>query len=125
MARNESGQETEWSEPWNIEVRNPTSVDDIESQIQDFAVRQNYPNPFNPFTQIDYQIEKPCNVQLVIFDLMGRKVKILLDDFRNAGIHSVIWDGRDELSQRVVSGIYFYKLQAGTFSKSKKMILLK
>ena len=85
-----------------------------------FALRQNYPNPFNPSTTIEYQIPNQSFVSLKIFDLLGREVATLVDEMNQAGIHSVKWD-----ASVFSSGIYFYRLSAGSYSATKKLILLR
>jgi ligand-binding sensor domain-containing protein len=85
----------------------------------------NYPNPFNPTTTINYSIKEKSRVTLSIYNIKGQKVKTLISDQLPAGTHSAIWNGRDSNGKRVGSGIYFYKMKAGDFSKTKKMLLLK
>ena len=90
-----------------------------------FALSQNYPNPFNPETQIDYALPMGIKVNLEIYDLLGQRVRTLVDGYQEAGNKTVIWDGSDETGQKVSSGIYFYKMQAGDFVETKKMSLMK
>jgi hypothetical protein len=90
-----------------------------------FALLQNYPNPFNPSTIIAYDLPKPANVRLEIFNVLGQKVKTLFDGYQEAGSQSVTWDGRDNFGASVASGIYFYRLNAGSFNAVKKMMMLK
>jgi hypothetical protein len=85
-----------------------------------FSLSQNYPNPFNPTTTIKYSLTKSAYVTIEIYDLLGRKVETLFDAQEQAGYHQIIWNG-----DRVSSGIYFYRIQAGDFSETKKMLLLK
>ena len=92
------------------------------SHIYQFS---NYPNPFNPSTTISFSILKDRNSELSIYNIKGQKVKQLVSDQLPAGEYSVVWDGRDENNQLVSSGIYLYKLRAGDFEKTRKMILLK
>jgi hypothetical protein len=97
-------------------------VNEIVSAIQLIG---NYPNPFNPQTTIQFNLTSPENVLLEIFNLKGEKVKVLLHDTRNAGEHSIIWNGTDQNNKSVSSGMYFYKLSTGSYSGIKKMILMK
>lgn len=90
-----------------------------------FMLSQNYPNPFNPFTTIEYYLPKPAQVSLCIYNILGQKVKILLDEYQSPGIRRTIWDGKDERGNSVTSGIYFYKLNASDFAETRKMLLLK
>ncbi len=91
----------------------------------DFQLFQNYPNPFNPQTEIAYSIPEDSYVELTIYNIMGQKVKVLVNGYQSAGTRSVIWDGCDQSGERVASGIYLYKLQAGELTQTKKMSLLK
>jgi hypothetical protein len=79
-----------------------------------------FPNPFNPQTRIDYTLHKAGHISLCVFDLLGREVTVLKDGFAQAGNHHVIFDGNG-----LVSGIYFARLDAGKFSQTKKLMLLK
>jgi len=107
-------------------VVGPVGVDDSRSGLpKSFELRQNYPNPFNPSTQISFTLPSKANVELTIYDLLGRKVRMLLDSRLDAGYHSVTWDGRHENGGQVTSGVYFYALKADDYFASQKMILMK
>lgn len=84
------------------------------------SLRQNYPNPFNAKTTIQYGLPKNEHVLIEVYDLIGRKVATLLDGAKQAGYHQEIWDASDNSS-----GVYFYKIETGDFSKTKKMVLIK
>jgi hypothetical protein len=86
---------------------------------------QNYPNPFNPVTEIAFGIKTPDVVTLRIYDAGGRLVRILLDKKLAAGHYRENWDGLSGSGHRVASGVYFYKLHAGDFVQTKKMVLLR
>ncbi|MDY6915024.1 MAG: T9SS type A sorting domain-containing protein [Candidatus Cloacimonadota bacterium] len=86
---------------------------------------QNYPNPFNPETTINYEMTQPGNVTIEIYNIKGQKIKTLVNSTKDAGEHSVVWNGRDESGNSVSSGVYFYKMQAGKYTSTKKMILMK
>jgi len=90
-------------------------------------LNQNYPNPFNPTTTISFSLttEDTENTELVIYNIKGQKVKQLVSDQLSAGQHSVVWNGRDDNGKSVSSGIYFYKMKAEDFEKTRKMILMK
>ncbi len=90
-----------------------------------FALHQNYPNPFNPITTIKYDLPKESNVKIVIYDLMGREVRTLVNTKQSAGYKSVQWDARNDFGRPVSSGYYLYVMQAGDFQKNQKMILMK
>ncbi len=85
-----------------------------------FSLRQNYPNPFNPSTQILFELPARANVKLEIFNITGQRIAALLEGQVSAGKHSVLWDASD-----CASGVYLYRIQAGDFVDSKKMLLLK
>ena len=87
---------------------------------QTFSLEQNYPNPFNPSTSIQYAISSRQLVTLKIFDLLGKEIATLVNENKPAGNYEVSFDARN-----LSSGTYFYKLQAGSFVETKKMILLR
>jgi hypothetical protein len=101
-----------------------TAIQEDEMPVQ-YALRANYPNPFNPTTTIAYDLPQRTNVRLQIFDVKGRKVKALVNESQPAGRHEAIWDGRDSSNNPVASGVYFYKLIAGDFVETRRMVLLK
>ena len=91
----------------------------------EFALHQNYPNPFNPTTTISFDLDKKQEIELVIYNLLGQKVKTLYSGSLSAGTHRIEWDASDESGQKVASGIYFYRLVTGAQVASRKMTLLK
>jgi hypothetical protein len=86
----------------------------------EFKLHQNYPNPFNPATQIEFSLPIRQRVTLKIFDVMGRQVRVLLDEMREAGSHSIAFD-----ATTLASGIYFYQLRAGDHVAKHKMLLIR
>jgi hypothetical protein len=90
-----------------------------------FTLNQNYPNPFNPVTTIDYYLPRRADVSITIFNLLGQTVQTLVNNQQAAGSYSITWDGRDNSGKTAASGLYFYRLKAGEFAESKKMIMLK
>jgi len=92
---------------------------------ESFVLHQNFPNPFNPETIINYQLPEKVHVNISVFNLRGQRVRILENREREAGYHTVRWDGCDELGNKVVSGIYLYRIQAGDFICTRKMALMK
>jgi hypothetical protein len=86
---------------------------------------QNYPNPFNPVTRIEYGLAAPAEVRLRIYDAAGRLVRVLVNEVRTAARHVELWDGRDGRGAAVASGIYFYRLDAGAFTETRKIVLLR
>jgi hypothetical protein len=95
-------------------------VDNPSEIPVEFSLQQNYPNPFNPVTTINYSIPKSEYVRLVVYDILGRKVAILIDREQNAGKYNIPFDANS-----LASGVYFYRIEAGTFNEIKKMMLLK
>ena len=85
-----------------------------------YFLDQNYPNPFNPVTKIRFSIKTSQRVTVKIYDILGREVKVLIDDWKIAGQHELLFNGSD-----LASGVYFYKFEAGNFNQTKKLILLK
>jgi hypothetical protein len=103
-------------------LRTPTGMHSVASPL---VLRQNYPNPFNPYTTITYSLSLGSHVIVRIYDVKGRFVRTLVDGFRAADVHREVWDGRNAHSEPVASGVYFYRLTAGGFTMTKKMVLLK
>jgi len=85
-----------------------------------YALKQNYPNPFNPSTTIEYALPKAGNVKLVVYDIMGREVATLVDEFKQAGIYNVQFD-----ASGLSSGVYFYRIETKDFNQTKKMLIIK
>ena len=85
----------------------------------------NYPNPFNPVTKLRYTIPKNSLVSIIIYDMLGRQVKTLVNQTQDAGYASVIWDATNDYGKPVSAGIYLYQIQAGEYIQTKKMVLLK
>ena len=90
-----------------------------------FALLQNYPNPFNPVTTLRYDLPEQSTVNIIIYDMLGRQVRTLLNQTQDAGFKSVIWDATNDYGKPVSVGVYLYKIQAGEFIQTKKMVLLK
>jgi hypothetical protein len=89
-------------------------------RIMTFSFSQNYPNPFNPTTKIQYQLPELSKVKLTVYDMLGREIKTLVNEEKPAGSYEVKFDGTG-----LPSGIYFYRIETGKFSDTKKFILLK
>jgi YD repeat-containing protein len=103
-----------------------TSVEEPRAGLPtDFALYPNYPNPFNPETTIRYDLPVRAEVRLTIYDLLGRTVRTLVAQTQSAGAHSAVWDGRDDAGRQLASGVYVYRLEAGAFKQSAKMLLMK
>ena len=91
-----------------------------ESLPERFALAQNHPNPFKPFTAITYDLSEPSDVRLTIYAVTGQRVATLVSGHQQAGHYQVTWDARGQ-----ASGLFFYRLEAGAFEESKRMLLLK
>jgi len=103
-----------------------TNVDDRFSTphvINTYNLSQNYPNPFNPETTIEYELPRAGQIEITIFNLLGEKVRALVNHHQASGQHRVQWDGRDDKGNAPTSGVYFYRLRAGDFVQTRKMIL--
>lgn len=90
-----------------------------------FVLDQNYPNPFNPVTTIRYEVPRNSWISLTVFDVLGRSVRSLVRTVNVAGVHSVSWDGRDDLGRLVGSGVYIYRLVTPDITMSRKLLFLK
>ena len=109
----------------NLRISGST-VEEFSDEVSYYYIlTQNYPNPFNPETKISYVLPKDCDVKLTIYNLLGQKIKILVDEHQTAGYKHVSWDGKDDEGKEVVSGIYFHKLDTGDFTQSKRMVLIR
>ena len=102
-----------------------TSVDEADQIPENFSLAQNYPNPFNPGTTIEYSLAQASSVVLKIYDMLGNKIRTLVNAKQIAGRKTVIWNGRNDEGDRVGSGMYFYELAAENTVQVKKMILIK
>ena len=92
---------------------------------KEFSLSQNYPNPFNSTTLIQYGLKENVNVKITVYDILGRVVKSLVNDYQDAGFRSVTWDGTDNSGSSVATGLYIYKIEAGDFVSAKKMLMIK
>jgi hypothetical protein len=97
----------------------------VRATAYDVALMQNTPNPFNPATTIRFSLDRSRPVTLSVFDARGAHVTTLIDEVRGAGLHEARWDGTDRRGTRVSSGVYYYRLRAGSMTHSRRMVLLK
>ena len=88
------------------------------------AALQNYPNPFNPSTTISFKIQSACFITLKVYDVLGKEIAILVNEEKPAGIYDIVWNGKNNSGIKLTSGVYFYRLTAGSFVQTRKMILL-
>ncbi len=103
----------------------PVSLEEQSFLIRDYFLSQNYPNPFNPSTTIRYGLNKKGWVNIKVYDILGHEVITLVNNYQNAGHHSVVWDGRNNNGQSVATGIYIYRMEMENFIKSYKVLLIK
>ena len=92
---------------------------------KEYGLSENYPNPFNPTTTIDYQLPEAASVRIVVYDLLGQRIRTLIDKDQKAGYHSVRWNGRNDSGMPVSAGIYILRLTANKYTAIKKMIFMK
>ena len=110
-----------------LDLRNETVVHIQETSKlpNKFVIHHNYPNPFNPVTTLRYDLPEQANVNIIIYDMLGRQVKSLINQTQDAGFKSVLWNATNDNDKPVSAGVYLYKIQAGDFVQTKKMVLLK
>ena len=106
---------------WNSPVLVRASNSNLPLQN---ALYENYPNPFNPSTTIKYSLKESQNTTLAVYNSIGQKIRTLFDAPQNAGMHIIQWDGKSDRGQQVSSGVYFLKLNAGKFVKTKRMMMV-
>jgi len=120
--------ETEFTPRWlNIGVINTTTGGLNENNVlpSTYELYQNFPNPFREQTTIKYQIPTESNVRITIYNATGQLVRTLIDGEKKAGEYTTVWDGRNNRGEKVLSGSYFYQIEAGDYRSPKKMILVK
>ena len=100
-------------------------VNEINQLHHSFYLNNNYPNPFNPVTTLRYDLSENSLVTITIYDMLGRKVKTLINQTQDAGYRSVQWNATNDYGKSVSAGIYLYQIQAGEYISTKKMVLLK
>ena len=111
----------------HVIIENLVDIDDQQDYplMHDFQLFQNYPNPFNSGTALEFYISEYADVELNIFDMLGKKIRSLIKGDRAAGWYRVIWDGKDNRGMNVASGIYIYRLTVNNQSLNRKMLLLR
>lgn len=109
----------------DLEIMGAVDVADPSAPALATKLNANYPNPFNPETTISYSVKNAGPVSIEIYNVKGQVVKTLVSESKASGNYSVVWNGHDNNNQAVSSGVYFYKMNAGQYSSSKKMILMK
>lgn len=113
----------------NVEYMNVSTLTSIGEPVDNiptvFALSQNYPNPFNPTTSIDFALSERAFVSITLWDLLGREIRTLVSETRDAGLYTTHWDGKDRFGNELPSGVYLYTMRAGSFVQTKKMMLMK
>jgi len=109
--------------PIPVKPGGPSAAEQTKPTV--FSLDQNYPNPFNPETVLKFSLPQDSRVTLKIYNVLGQVVNTLVDEFLQAGNHSVTWDGKNEQGSDVASGVYFYRLKASSYESIMKMTLLR
>jgi len=108
-----------------FQVVSPANAVTLNGLPRTYALSQNYPNPFNPVTTIRYQIPEVTPVAIAVYNMLGQKIAVLVDEQHTAGYYTARWDGRNAAGLQVASGVYLMRMEAGTFMSVRKMLLLK
>jgi len=108
---------------YTLDITDPVAVE--EELPVEFTVSQAYPNPFNPSTVIGYSLPHESRVELAVYDMLGRRIAVLAEGIIGAGSHTAVWNGTDSDGRTVSSGVYFYRLTAGTMSATGKVMFLR
>ena len=103
-------------------VEEKTITDNLPATFQ---LYQNFPNPFNAHTLIKYHLQEMTKVSIKIYNLLGTGIITLIDEVKTAGLYTIQWDGKDSNGKDVASGIYIYRMEAGKFTESKKLSLIR
>ena len=124
-----AGPYTQWVYATPIAASSKPALSDDVEFVPDvpntFSIAQNYPNPFNPETTIPYALPQSVHVRLVIYNVLGQEIRTLVNELKPAGYYRVVWDNKDDFGKSVSSGIYLYRIVAGDFVETKKLLLLK
>ena len=101
----------------------PVAVDEPAPAVD--ALFQNYPNPFNPSTEIRFSVEAEGLIRIELFDVGGERIRRLMSEIKAPGQHVVVWDGRNDAGQRLPSGVYLYRIEQGSFTATRKLVMIK
>ena len=110
---------------WGLPPIVTSAPEEAQPAVFRSTLFRNTPNPFNPITTIRYEIGEPARVEIAIYSVDGRLVRMLVDEAKSPGSHQIVWDGRDADGNGAGSGVYLYRLRAGTYNSVKKMVLIK
>jgi hypothetical protein len=126
------GRYPDGSDTWQLMNPTPGAANTQELSLDEallipevFVLHQNYPNPFNPVTTLRYDLPENSFVNVIIYDMLGRQVRTLVNTTQDAGFRSVIWNATNDFGKPVSAGVYLYQIQAGEFVQTRKMVLLK
>jgi hypothetical protein len=120
-----SGSNNGATDGWLVRIGFPTDVNVEQALPLTFQLHNAFPNPFNPVTTLRYDLPEQANVNIIIYDMLGRQVRTLVNTTQDAGFKSVIWNATNDYGEPVSAGVYIYQIQAGEFVQTKKMVLLK
>ena len=125
-AKNGSGA-SDWSPTWNFTTQQVTSVEQFASDMpEDYSLEQNYPNPFNPTTTIRFALPEAGPVNLEVYNMLGQRVTTLIDgEHYSSGIYEKVWNAKDNMGRELSSGMYIYRITAGNYVSTKRMMLTK
>jgi len=113
----------EWDALWN---EGETLASQVSTSIPvETRIIGNYPNPFNPSTTLRYGLSEPGQVSLKVYNMLGQVVRTIIDEHQVEGYHEALWDGMNDVGGTVASGIYIYRMTAGSFVETKRMLLVK
>jgi|GEM_PF-4901461 len=124
-AVDENGNESPLSASVTAIASSPVGIDPITGMPVSFELYQNFPNPFNPSTTIVFDIPEPATVNLAVYNMLGQVVRTLVAGKLEAGRQNVQWDGKNEFGERLSSGVYLYRIEAGNFVQTRKLVLMK
>ena len=100
-------------------------TDNSAGPVKSYSLFQNYPNPFNPSTEIKFQVLNHSRVVIKIYDILGNEVKTLVDEDMHSGTYNTTWNGENSFGNKVTSGVYFCRMEAGTFVRAIKLMMMK
>lgn len=112
-------------DPWLTDSVPVSGVEELEPDENVFFISKGYPNPFIDKTLVEYSLFKSCNVNISIYNTLGARIRVLLNESQNAGTHAITWNGRDASGNKVSSGFYFLRLEAEDFKGTRKLLLLR
>ncbi len=125
LSKNSTGSVSNYSQTASFNTGNVTEVAGDPIVPSEFSLSQNYPNPFNPTTRIKFTLPQNSFVTIKIYDMLGREIKTLINQEMTAGSYSIDWNAENNLGSNVSSGMYIYRITAGSFVATKKMVLIK